>query len=59
MSVAIFTFCLTTFVLWGVIVDRIRHLDQQRGRDRDENDRHVALLREVRRHADQEPRYRR
>jgi hypothetical protein len=57
-GVAIFTFCLSAFVLWGVIVDRIRDLDQRRKRDDDENDRHHTYMREIRRHADNDIRWR-
>jgi hypothetical protein len=58
-GVAIFTFIVAAFVLWGVIVDRIRDLDQRRNRDADEHDRHAAYMREVRRHADNDIRWRR
>jgi hypothetical protein len=48
---AIFTFCLSAFVLWGVVVDRIRRLDDRSNRDDDHYDHHRALMREIRRHA--------
>lgn len=53
-----------TLIVAGVLaadifVGHLRKLDRYRWRDADEDDRHQALMNEIRRHTDQEPRYRR
>jgi hypothetical protein len=58
-AVAVVLVILAAGVVWGCVVDHLHHLDDRHNRDRDEADHHRALMKEIRRHADQEPRYRR
>jgi hypothetical protein len=57
-GVAVALFLLAAGVVWGCVVDHMRHIDQRRNRDADEQDHHTALMREVRRHADEQVRWR-
>jgi hypothetical protein len=49
---------LSAGVIWGCVVDHCRHIDQRRSRDADEHDRHAAYMREIRRHDDEQVRWR-
>lgn len=55
-AVTVALFLLAAGVIWGVIVDWLRHLDDNGNRDADTVDHHRALIREIRRHTDQQAR---
>jgi hypothetical protein len=59
VTAAITLLLLSGAVVWGCIVDHLRRLDDSGNRDDDHYDHHRALMREIRRHAEQEQRYRR
>jgi hypothetical protein len=57
-GVAVALFLLAAAVCWGVVVDHMRHIDQRRKQDADEQDHHAALMREIRNHTDEQVRWR-
>jgi hypothetical protein len=57
-AVAVALLLLAGGVVWGCVVDHLRHIDQRRHRDADEHDHHRALMKELRRHDDQQARWR-
>jgi hypothetical protein len=56
VTVAITLLLVSGAVVWGCIVDHLRHLDDRGNRDDDHYDHHRALLREIRRHGDRQTR---
>jgi len=56
---AIFTVLLVLAVAWGVGRDWCQRIADHRDRTSDEADHHRNYMREIQRHTDQEPRYRR
>ena len=51
--------CTLGLLAADLIYTRLRRVDRLRRPDADEHDHHAALMEEIRKHADQEPRYRR
>jgi hypothetical protein len=51
MIVAITLLLLSGAVVWGCIVDHLRHIGDRVDRSDDHYDHHRALMREIRRHA--------
>jgi hypothetical protein len=50
VAVAIVLLILAASVVWGCVVDWLRHVDDRHNRDEDDADHHRALMRELRRH---------
>jgi hypothetical protein len=57
-GVAVALFLLAAGVLWGVVVDHLRHIDERHNQHDDEADHHRQLMREIRRNADNDVRWR-
>jgi hypothetical protein len=55
---AIALLLLSAAVIWGCIVDHLRNLDEHHNRNHDDADHHRALLKELRRHDDEQVRWR-
>jgi hypothetical protein len=58
-AVAVSLLLLAGGVIWGCIVDYLRTRDNRRAHEQDEQDEHRRLMRDLRRHDDQNVRYRR